>query len=167
VNLIDCKVLLEAEPGGTGSYLHTLSSAWVDARHRASPLGDRSRYGRCVRTLRTTPMKWWCAPETCTSRSPQRAADRADSWFSWFRSSSQGARVLDQADAPALGLVHPAVLCLGIFTSCASPSRSAPASLAARASAWPIAMADRSAGLPLRHPRNASASSCCPSPRSS
>ena len=115
------KVLLEAEPGGTGTYLHyliaglgwtivTALAAWVIAL----------AIGALVGTLRTTPMKWVVRAGNLYVEI-FRNVPLIVQMFLWFFVLPE---LLPQALGdwikqmpPPWGSYLPAVLCLGIFTS--------------------------------------------------
>ena len=115
------KVLLEMEPGGTGTYLHyllvgllwtlaTALAAWVIAL----------AIGAVVGTLRTTPLKWAVRAGNLYVEI-FRNIPLIVQMFLWFfvmpELVPQGLGDWIKQMPPPWGSYIPAVLCLGIFTS--------------------------------------------------
>ena len=115
------KVLLEMEPGGTGTYLHyllvgllwtlaTALAAWVIAL----------AIGAAVGTLRTTPLKWAVQLGNLYVEI-FRNIPLIVQMFLWFfvmpELVPQGLGDWIKQMPPPWGSYIPAVLCLGIFTS--------------------------------------------------
>jgi glutamate/aspartate transport system permease protein len=115
------KVLLETEPGGTGSYLHYLivGLGWTLATALAAWIIALS-IGALVGTLRTTPLKWVVRAGNLYVEI-FRNIPLIVQMFLWFFVVPE---LLPQALGdwikqvpPPWGSYIPAVLCLGIFTS--------------------------------------------------
>ncbi len=105
------KVLLETEPGGTGTYLHYLivGLGWTLATALAAWVIALA-IGSLVGTLRTTPMKWVVRAGNLYVE-VFRNVPLIVQMFLWFF-------VFPEFLHTALGSSYvPAVLCLGIFTS--------------------------------------------------
>ena len=114
-------IFFQPAPDGTGAYwwwlvtglgwtLATALSAWVIALTLGSIVG----------TLRTTPNRWVVRARQRLRRDlPQHPAAGADVPVV-LRAAGGAARALgdvDEADAPAVGLVRPGAACLGFYTS--------------------------------------------------
>ena len=115
------KVLLEAEPGGTGTYLHYLIAGlgWTIVTALAA-WAIALAIGALVGTLRTTPMKWVVRAGNLYVEI-FRNVPLIVQMFLWFFVLPE---LLPQALGdwikqmpPPWGSYLPAVLCLGIFTS--------------------------------------------------
>ena len=115
------KVLLESEPGGTGSYLQYLivGLGWTLATALAAWLIALS-IGALVGTLRTTPLKWVVRLGDLYVEI-FRNIPLIVQMFLWFfvmpELVPQGIGDWIKQMPPPWGSYIPAVLCLGIFTS--------------------------------------------------
>jgi glutamate/aspartate transport system permease protein len=115
------KVLLEAEPGGTGTYLHYLIAGlgWTIVTALAA-WAIALAIGALVGTLRTTPMKWVVRAGNFYVEI-FRNVPLIVQMFLWFfvlpellpRALGDWVKQMP----PPWGSYVPAVLCLGIFTS--------------------------------------------------
>jgi glutamate/aspartate transport system permease protein len=115
------KVLLETEPGGTGSYLHYLfvGLGWTLATALAAWI-IAMLVGALVGTVRTTPVKWAVRLGNLYVEI-FRNVPLIVQMFLWFfvvpelLPTALGDWIKQQP--PPWGMFIPAVLCLGIFTS--------------------------------------------------
>jgi glutamate/aspartate transport system permease protein len=115
------KVLLEMEPGGTGSYLHYLvvGLAWTLATALAAGVIALA-IGAVVGTLRTTPLRWAVRLGNLYVEI-FRNIPLIVQMFLWFfvipELLPKGLGDWIKQMPPPWGSYVPAVLCLGIFTS--------------------------------------------------
>jgi glutamate/aspartate transport system permease protein len=115
------KVLLEMEPGGTGSYLHYLlvGLAWTLATALAAWVIALT-LGAAIGTLRTTPLKWVVRAGNFYVEI-FRNIPLIVQMFLWFfvvpELLPKGLGDWIKQVPPPWGSFIPAVLCLGIFTS--------------------------------------------------
>jgi glutamate/aspartate transport system permease protein len=115
------KVLLEMEPGGTGSYLHYLlvGLAWTLATALAAWVIALT-LGAVIGTLRTTPMKWVVRAGNLYVEI-FRNVPLIVQMFLWFfvvpELLPKGLGDWIKQQPPPWGMYIPAVMCLGIFTS--------------------------------------------------
>ncbi len=115
------KVLLETEPGGTGTYLHYLivGLGWTLATALAAWVIALA-IGSLVGTLRTTPMKWLVRAGNLYVEI-FRNVPLIVQMFLWFfvvpEFLPQAAGDAIKQMPPPWSSYVPAVLCLGIFTS--------------------------------------------------
>jgi glutamate/aspartate transport system permease protein len=115
------QVLLEAEPGGTGSYLHYLivGLGWTLATALAAWVIALA-FGALVGTLRTTPMKWVVRAGNLYVEI-FRNVPLIVQMFLWFfvlpELMPKGIGDWMKQMPPPWGSYLPAVACLGIFTS--------------------------------------------------
>ena len=115
------KVLLEMEPGGTGTYLHYLlvGLAWTLATALAAWVIALT-LGAAIGTLRTTPLKWVVRAGNFYVEI-FRNIPLIVQMFLWFfvvpELLPKGLGDWIKQVPPPWGSFIPAVLCLGIFTS--------------------------------------------------
>lgn len=114
-------MLLETEPGGTGTYLHYLlvGLGWTLATALAAWVIALA-LGALVGTLRTTPMKWVVRAGNLYVEI-FRNIPLIVQMFLWFfvmpELLPKGLGDWIKQQPPPWGMFIPAVLCLGIFTS--------------------------------------------------
>jgi glutamate/aspartate transport system permease protein len=115
------KVLLEMEPGGTGTYLHYLlvGLGWTLATALAAWVIALS-LGAVIGTLRTTPVKWVVRAGNLYVE-VFRNIPLIVQMFLWFfvvpELLPKGLGDWIKQQPPPWGMYIPAVMCLGIFTS--------------------------------------------------